>query len=419
MGLATNARWARPTDATHRRQNSLTPSLPRSWSSCRTATASSSGSRQPAEGLALRLSARRQAEERRLWPLPCRVPSGGSREEDGRTTGACGGTGSRCREAGAEGSAGHGERQHIRDRRGELLAKKKREGKASATIGKREWLYSLAGDRIGSRPVNEITPPEILTILQDAESKGMLETARRLRSSVGEVFRFAIATGRATSDPTRDLRGAVAAPKVKHRSAIVVAEGFRRPLAGDFRIHRTEGDTLRPPAHGLPVPPPGELRAAFVVRVRYRRRDVDDPCRADEDEARASRPPAPSGARGAGGLASVHRTRGACLSGLQSPRKPTERKHFDNSALRRLGYGPERSTSPHASEPSARSIIDEAGVCGPHIIEAALGHQKKDAVERAYARANLPRGRERSSWLGGPIIATRSATAPKVIPLRA
>jgi Arm DNA-binding domain len=103
----------------------------------------------------------------------------------------------------------------------ELLAKKKREGKASNTIGKREWLYGLAGDSFGQRPIVEITASEVLHVLQAVEGKGLLETARRMRSSIGEVFRFAIATGRAESDPTFALRGALAKPQVKHRAAIV------------------------------------------------------------------------------------------------------------------------------------------------------------------------------------------------------
>jgi hypothetical protein len=104
----------------------------------------------------------------------------------------------------------------------ELLDKKHREGKASATISKREWLYGLANAQLGKRPVAEIKAAEVLAVLKAVENKGQSETAHRLRSCIGEVFRFAIATTRAENDPTSALRGALAAPKSKHRAAITV-----------------------------------------------------------------------------------------------------------------------------------------------------------------------------------------------------
>ncbi len=100
-----------------------------------------------------------------------------------------------------------------------MLDKKKREGKASATIGKREWLYGYASADLAQRPVAEITAPEVLAVLKKVENRGLTETAHRLRSAIGEVFRFAIATGRATHDPTQALRGALAAHSSKHRAA--------------------------------------------------------------------------------------------------------------------------------------------------------------------------------------------------------
>src|SRR5690606_28450606 len=102
----------------------------------------------------------------------------------------------------------------------ELIRKLRREGKAPATIKKRLWLLkSLAAD-LRSRPIAHITAPEILAVLQKAESRGRLESARRLRAAIGQVMRLAVASGRAASDPTPALRGAIAAPKVRHRSAL-------------------------------------------------------------------------------------------------------------------------------------------------------------------------------------------------------
>jgi Arm DNA-binding domain len=84
----------------------------------------------------------------------------------------------------------------------ELLDKKRREGKAVRTMGKVEWLLSLARPAIGPRPIAEITAPEVLAVLRGVESRGRHETARRLRATIGEVFRFAVATGREKAAPS-------------------------------------------------------------------------------------------------------------------------------------------------------------------------------------------------------------------------
>jgi hypothetical protein len=103
----------------------------------------------------------------------------------------------------------------------EYIAKSAQEGRASVTIGKSRWLLSLMERELGQRPIAEITPAELLATLRKVESKGHLETARRMRSLAGRVFRYAVATSRATGDPSSLLRGALVAPKVEHHSAIL------------------------------------------------------------------------------------------------------------------------------------------------------------------------------------------------------
>uniref|UniRef100_UPI002FC7B45E tyrosine-type recombinase/integrase n=1 Tax=Bosea sp. (in: a-proteobacteria) TaxID=1871050 RepID=UPI002FC7B45E len=117
----------------------------------------------------------------------------------------------------------------------ELHDKKKREGKAERTLEKFLWLCSLAKPHIGDRPIAAITAPEVLAVLRAVEHKGDLETAKRLRGVIGEVFRYALATGRATADPTYALRGALTAPVVKHRAAItdpIAFGGLLRAIDG-------------------------------------------------------------------------------------------------------------------------------------------------------------------------------------------
>src|SRR5262245_43267860 len=97
----------------------------------------------------------------------------------------------------------------------ELLARKKRDGVASVTASKVEWLLGMAKASLGSLPIGSITAGEVLRVLQPLEAEGKLETARRLRSVIGAVFRHAVVTARAANDPTQALKGAIATPKVK------------------------------------------------------------------------------------------------------------------------------------------------------------------------------------------------------------
>jgi len=94
----------------------------------------------------------------------------------------------------------------------EYLTKYEREGRAEATVMKARWLIDLARPDIGQRPISEILPMEVLQVLRKVENRGRLDTARRLRSTISCVFRYAIATARATQDPTYALRGALTAP---------------------------------------------------------------------------------------------------------------------------------------------------------------------------------------------------------------
>jgi len=97
----------------------------------------------------------------------------------------------------------------------ELLAKKRLEGKAERTTAKIEWLLSLTKADLSNRPIADITAPEVLRVLKAVEARGRLETAKRLRATIGQVFRYAVATGRAEGDPTGALRGVIASPTVR------------------------------------------------------------------------------------------------------------------------------------------------------------------------------------------------------------
>lgn len=117
----------------------------------------------------------------------------------------------------------------------EFFEKKRGEGKAVATLTKLEWLIRIAKPTLGLRPITEISAPEVLRVLRGVEARERRESAKRLRAVIGAIFRYAVATGRATNDPTAALKGALMSPIVRHRAAIVEPAGLGGTIARDRR----------------------------------------------------------------------------------------------------------------------------------------------------------------------------------------
>jgi integrase len=92
---------------------------------------------------------------------------------------------------------------------------------ADATRIKNEWLHAQLSPSLGRMPVADIEALDALGALRKIEARGKLESARKAKSFASAVFRYAIATGRLASDPTRDLRDALLSPEVKHHAAIL------------------------------------------------------------------------------------------------------------------------------------------------------------------------------------------------------
>lgn len=101
-----------------------------------------------------------------------------------------------------------------------------RSGKAAATLKKARWFVDVLGPAIGNRPIADITAYELLKVLQRLEPKGHHESAIRVRSFAGRIFRYAVATLRGQHNPADILRGALIHPKVKHYAAILEPAQF-------------------------------------------------------------------------------------------------------------------------------------------------------------------------------------------------
>lgn len=265
---------------------------------------------------------------------------------------------------------------------GELLDKMRREGRAAATLAKTQWLLEFAYAAIGARPIAKITALEILDFLRKIEARQKYETARRLRSTCGMVFRYAIATGRAQRDPTLDLRGALTAPKVKHRAAIIdpIEIGALLRAIEGFEGQATTRAALR--LAPLLFVRPGELRHAEWTEFDFEGAVWTIPA----DKMKMRRPHrVPLAKRAIVILNDLKAETGAfrwLFPSVRTPKKPISENTL-NAALRRLGYGPEQMTA-HGFRAMAATRLNEMGQWNSDAIERQLAHQERNDVRRAY-----------------------------------
>jgi integrase len=273
----------------------------------------------------------------------------------------------------------------------EYIDKRKRDGArpySPATTVKAEWFAALLDPAIGHMPVASIEPLDILAALQKLEPKGNLESARRCLQFASRVFRHAVATARLASDPSRDLKGALSAPRVRHHAAIldpVKLGGLLRAIDG------YEGDAITRLA--LQLAPhvfvrPGELRTA-----RWEEFDLGAAIwTVPAEKAKMRRPHAVPLSRQA--LAILDALRGLTgggegYRGYVFPSMRTRQRSMSentlNAALRRLGYAKDEMTA-HGFRATASTLLNESGKWTPDAIERALAHGHSDAVRGAYAR---------------------------------
>jgi integrase len=151
----------------------------------------------------------------------------------------------------------------------EYIAKRERERLAPVTLAKARWLLDLLTKKIGSRPIAAVTAPDLLAALRAVEGQGNLETARRMRSFAGRVFRYGIATNRCERDVSVDIRDALTAPTVTHRAAILDPAGVGRLLRAieGYGGQSSTALALRLAPHVFVRP--GELRHAEWQEVDF------------------------------------------------------------------------------------------------------------------------------------------------------
>jgi integrase len=266
----------------------------------------------------------------------------------------------------------------------EWLARLEIEGRALKTLQKMRWLLHLAYPLIGNRPIADLTAPELLEVLRAVEVRGRYETANRLRSTFGTIFRYAIVTGRAQQDVAVDLRGALITPKPQHRAAILEPKA----LGGLLRaVDDHDGQpAVRIALKMLPhmFPRPGELRMA-----EWKEFDLEAAVWTIPAEKTKMRRPhkVPLTAQVLEMLADLKPITGSgkyLFPSIRSAERPITDNTL-NAALRRLGFGKDEVTA-HGFRATASTLLNEMGKWHPDAIERQLAHVESNDVRRAYAR---------------------------------
>ena len=264
------------------------------------------------------------------------------------------------------------------------IAKNERDGLAENTVIKRRWLLKTLRKALGHRPLSEIEPFAILDAVRPFEAAKNEEKAQRALNFVGQVYRFAVANQLATSDPTRDLRGALANPKPKHHAAILEPKKVGELLRA---IEGYEGNAVT--LFGLKLSAmlfvrPGELRKAEWAEI-----DFDAAVwriRAERMKGRVEHV-VPLSRQAVALLREVQGLTGDgrfVFPSIRTPARPMS-ENTVNGALRRLGYTNDEMTA-HGFRAMASTLLNESGKWSSDAIERALAHKDKDIVRAAYHR---------------------------------
>jgi len=269
----------------------------------------------------------------------------------------------------------------------EYCAKRQRDGEkgwAQSTVIRTESLLTRLNASIGRLPIGEIEPADVLAAVRKIEARGKLESARRTLQLASLVFRYAIATARLGSDPTRDLRGALTSPTVTHYGAITDAKRVGELLRS---IDDYDGSGITKLA--LQLAPhvfvrPGELRHADWSEV-----DLKAAIWAIPAGRTKMRKPhhVPLSRQAVALFEEIYGATGATGYVFPSVRTRTRpmSENTLNGALRRLGYGSDEMTA-HGFRAMASTLLNESGKWHPDAIERALAHGDSDKVRAAYHR---------------------------------
>ena len=239
---------------------------------------------------------------------------------------------------------------------------------------------------LGARPIADVRAPDLLRCLRRIESRGALETAHRVLQNAGQVFRYAIATGRADRDPSADLRGALAPWKPQHYPAptdpkavgelMRAIDGYSGGLVVKAMLQLAPLVFVRP----------GELRQAEWAEIDLDAKEWSIPAHKIKMRVPHLVPLSKQAVAILKDLQPLTGNRTHVFPGGHDPRKPMSENAL-NAALRRMGYDKTTMTA-HGFRAIARTLLDEELKFRPDYIEHQLAHAVKDPNGRAYNRTS-------------------------------
>ena len=267
----------------------------------------------------------------------------------------------------------------------QFVHKSEKDGKSEATLKKLKWLLEDARKDFGHLPITDITAPMILKTLRKREATGHYETAHRMRSRIGGVFRFAVASGIADNDPTYALRDALIRPQVTHRAAITTEAGLRELLMAieDYTGSRQTIIALRLLMQFACRP--GEIRQARWEEFDFEQCVWSIP----KERMKMRRPhkvPLPQSS-----IILLEELQqltgwGELLFPAQTSSKKSMSDNTMNQALFRMGFRKDEIT-PHGLRSTFSTFANESGLWAADVIEAYCARQDRNAVRRAYNRS--------------------------------
>jgi integrase len=235
---------------------------------------------------------------------------------------------------------------------------------------------------VGNKAITDITVPELLQVLRRIEARGAFETAHRVLGNVSEVFRFAIASGKADRNIAVDLKGALQPVKKKHLAAVTDPK-----RAGELlRMIDSYSGTLTVQC-ALKLAPlvfvrPGELRTAQWRDINRETAEWRYTVTKTQTEHIV-----PLSRQALEILSTMHPLTGRwdyVFPSARSRHRPMSNNAI-LSAMRRMEIDKEEMSG-HGFRAMARTILDEVLGYRPEIIEQQLAHQVRDPLGRAYNR---------------------------------
>jgi integrase len=269
---------------------------------------------------------------------------------------------------------------------------------------------------LGRRPVAEIAALEVLAVLRRIESRGTLDTAHRAGGDCSQIFRYAIATGRATYNPVPDLRGALPSVSRKHFAALTDPVKFGRLLRD---IDACQGQPpVRAALRLLPLlfVRPGELRGAKWADIDLEKSEWRYVASKTKTEHLV-----PLARQAVAILRELYSLTGRDCHGFVFPGLRSGKSISDTAlgaALRALGYDTQTEVTPHGFRATARTLLAEELHFPPEVIEHQLAHRVPDTLGTAYDRTRLLKERRKmmAAWAN---YLDRLKAEAEVIPLRA